>query len=709
MASDIKIRTGKYAINGVDCASCATRIENALNDRAELGDVFLNFAAGTITLDTTDLPTAREIIRDIEPGVDITDSADGIPPAESTSLARGMRIAIFAAAALLFVLGIAFNDQLHSTPGSLAEYAVFLLAYGLVGWRVLYAAARNIVRGRLFNEHFLMTIATIGAFAIHEMPEAVGVMLFYYVGEFFQDMAVDRSRRSIKSLMDIKPEFAFVKSDGEITAVAPELVRVGDTIVVRPGERVPLDGAVIEGSSFLDASALTGESTPQSVVPGSEVLAGMVNTTGLLQVSVRRNYEDSSMARILDLVENAASRKAKTEKFISVFARYYTPAVVIAAAAVAFVPPLIVPGATIADWAYRALVLLVISCPCALVISIPLGYFGGIGAASRRGILIKGANYLEALAKVKTLVLDKTGTVTEGVFHVSDVLPENGFTADELIRFGAEAESGSQHPVAQAVVEAYSGSLVDIPLERYEEMPGYGVKALVRGRQVCAGNDRMLHREEIPHENCISDSTVVYVAVDGVLAGSIKVADRIKDDAKGAVDAMRSLGVDSITMLTGDEDSVAARVASEIGVDSYHANLLPEDKVAKVEALLAATEGRGGGKLLFVGDGINDAPVISRADIGVAMGGLGSDAAVEAADVVIMDDKPSKLVVAISVARRTRAIVMQNVALALGIKAVFVVLGIAGTATMWQAVIADVGVALLAVLNATRVLASRNR
>ncbi len=706
----------KFRLNGLDCASCAVNIETALKKSSLFGEVTVNFATETLALSRGRLDEAQRIIDKVEPGVklvatanaaataaDRAASASAPAPDEPRRFENAFRIASIAAAGVLMAVGIALNSPLHDTPFAFAEYAVLISAYLLVGWKVLLSAIRNILKGNLFNENTLMSIATIGAVVIHELPEAVGVMLFFYVGEYFQDMAVGRSRRSIRALMDVRPEYANLNGENGLERVSPESVRPGSVITVKPGERIPLDGVILDGSSFVDTSALTGESAPRSVAPGDDVLAGTVNAGGLLTVRVTREFGESSVSKVLELVENAASRKAPTEQFITRFARLYTPLVVLAATLVAFVPPLVLPGAVLSEWVYRALILLVISCPCALVISIPLGYFGGIGAASRRGVLVKGANYLEALTKTTAVVFDKTGTLTEGVFSVSETAGLAGFTPEEVLEYAAHAESQSTHPIAQSIMRAFTGVVRDADVTDYREIPGHGTCVTFRNRRVLAGNDRLLHREKIPHDNCNSDSTVVYVAVDGVLAGFIKVADTIKQDAEETVRAIHALGIKRTVMLTGDEPSVAEKIAAESGIDEYYANMLPEQKVSKVEELIAS-EADAGGKLLFVGDGINDAPVISRADVGVAMGGMGSDAAVEAADVVIMDDRPSRLIDAFAVAGFTKRIVWQNIVLAMLVKAVFVALGTVGAATMWQAVFADVGVALLAVLNSIRVL-----
>ncbi|NPV53041.1 MAG: cadmium-translocating P-type ATPase [Firmicutes bacterium] len=615
-------------------------------------------------------------------------------------------------AAALFIFGLIFRRRLHETPYASMEYLVFLVAYFLVGGRVVWIALKNLARGEFFDENFLMTIATAGAILIHQLPEAVGVMLFFAVGEFFQDMAINRSRRSISALMDIRPDYANLKVEGEIQRVSPGDVAVGQVIVVKPGERIPLDGVVIQGASFVDTSALTGESVPKKVEAGERVLSGMMNGSGLLEVRIERSFAESSVSRILDLVERASARKAPTEQFITRFSRLYTPVVTAGALALAVVPPLVVPGATFGEWVYRALVLLVISCPCALVVSIPLGYFGGIGGASRQGILVKGANFLEALTHLHTVVFDKTGTLTKGVFRVSEVATRNGFSKEELLRFAALAESHSNHPIAKSIREAYleegsgeaSGGQRQQQEVGYQEIAGHGIKAHVDGRVIVVGNDRLMHRENIPHDSCDVEGTVVYVAIDGVFAGYIVISDEIKPDAARAIQGLRRLGARRIIMLTGDDEGVARMVASKLRMDGYFAELLPEDKVGKLEELESSLARRDGQKLAFVGDGINDAPVITRADVGIAMGGLGSDAAIEAADVVIMEDMPSRLVTAVEIARRTRGIIVQNIALALATKGAFIALGAVGAATMWEAVFADVGVALLAILNATRAL-----
>ena len=606
---------------------------------------------------------------------------------------------------VLFVGGLIFEEQLHNTPYSIGEYLVFIPAYLLSGWNVLTIAGRNILRGRVFDENFLMTIATLGAVAIHKLPEAVGVMLFFKIGELFQEFAIGRSRQSIRSLLEIRPDSANLKQNGDIKKVAPQTVVVGDIIIVKPGEKIPLDGEIIDGNSQIDTSALTGESVPRTVKVGETVLAGTINQTGVLTVKVTKLFGESSISRILELVENARSKKAETEKMITKFASYYTPFVVFASLGVALIPPLFISGATNADrflWVYRALVLLVISCPCGLVISIPLGYFGGIGGAAKRGILVKGSTFLDTLTAVKTVVLDKTGTLTKGVFKVAQIVPANGFSQTELMEIAAKVESQSNHPVAKSIMEAYGGKIDSSDVKDYEEIAGHGIRAKVNNQIVLAGNDRLLHRENIAHDVCNAEGTIVHLAVDNRYAGYILIADELKEDAVQAIRDLKKLGVERIVMLTGDNQAVADSVAKKLGLDSYLAELLPEGKVEAIEKLIS--QSKKGDKIVFVGDGINDAPVLARADVGIAMGGLGSDAAIETADVVIMADTPSKVAEAIQIARKTHNIVWQNIIFAMSVKGIFIALGVFGLATMWEAVFADVGVALAAIFNATRVL-----
>ncbi|MEH2408763.1 heavy metal translocating P-type ATPase [Nostoc sp.] len=602
----------------------------------------------------------------------------------------------------LYAPGVIFENQLHNTFYSIGEYLLFIPAYLLSGWSVLKTAGRNILKGRVFDETFLMAVATLGAIAIHKLPEAVGVMLFYKIGELFQDIAVSRSRNSIKALLEVRPDYANIQIEGELKKVSPEKVNIGDVIVVKPGEKIPLDGEIIDGNSQVDTSALTGESMPRTVRLGETVLAGMINKIGVLRIRVTKLFDESSIAKILDLVQNARSKKAETEKFITKFARYYTPIVVFTSLAVAVLPPLLISGATTSEWVYRALILLVISCPCGLVISIPLGYFGGIGNAAKRGILVKGSTFLDTLNAVNTVVFDKTGTLTKGVFKVAKVVPLNGFNQQELLQLAAKVESHSNHPIAQSICKAYGGKIDEFEVRDYEEIAGYGIRAKVENRVVIAGSDRLLDKEKIAHDNCLVEGTVIHLAVDDIYAGYIVIADELKEDARLAIQTLKQMGVERTVMLTGDNQAIASRIAQQLGIDTYEAELLPEEKINAIEKLIS-TAGKHG-KVIFVGDGINDAPVIARADVGMAMGGLGSDAAIETADIVIMTDAPLKVAEAIQIARKTRKIVWQNIGFALAIKGVFIGLGILGIATMWEAVFADVGVALLAILNATRAM-----
>ncbi len=587
------------------------------------------------------------------------------------------------------------------------EIAVYLISYLTLGVGVIREAVRGIAEGQVFGEHFLMSIATIGAFLIGEYPEGVAVMLFYLVGEMFQEMAVGRSRKSISALMDIRPDYANLLTEGQITRVSPADVHVGDRILVKPGERVPLDGRVTDGTSMADTAALTGESVPRFLEPESTILSGFINGSGALTVTVEKDFENSAVSRIMELVENAASRKAPTEQFITKFARYYTPVVVLAAVALALIPPLTLPGAVFSVWAYRALVFLVISCPCALVISIPLGFFAGIGAASRKGILIKGSNYLEALNRVDTVVFDKTGTLTKGVFNVVHIAPSQDFKEDELLEDAAYAESHSTHPIALSIRKKYAGSIDIERIGEYEEIPGKGARVVAEGREILAGNEALMMLYGIAIQDRYAQGTAVYVAVDRRYAGSIHIADAVKEDAASALRALKSLGVRKTVMLTGDTKGVAERIGKELELDEVYAGLLPADKVEIMETLAGGDAGKE--KIIFVGDGINDAPVLARADVGIAMGGLGSDAAIEASDIVIMNDEPSKVAVAIRIARRTRKIVTQNIVFVLVIKAAFLGLGALGAASMWAAVFADVGVAVLAVFNSMRAMNTRER
>lgn len=691
----------KYKLKNLDCASCAAKIEDNLTKLGEVKFVTVNFANSTITIDTDNLEKVKARIKEIEPEVELEDIDKEKAIVSTSELAENKWTIVKAVSGLLLLIaGMVFEKEIHNTPYHIAEYLVFGTGYLIVGWKVISSAVKNIVRGQFFDEQFLMAIATLGAFAIDQMPEAVAVMLFYVIGELFQDIAVNRSRKSIKALLEIKPEYANLSVNGETTKVSPDSIKVGDTIIVKAGEKIPLDGQVIDGDSFVDTSALTGESVPRKMKKNDLVFSGTINQTAVLTIKVTKLFSESSVSKILELVENASSKKAETEKFITTFAKYYTPVVVISALLLAILPPLLVSGQTFSEWIYRALVVLVISCPCALVISIPLGYFGGIGSASRKGILVKGSNFLDALTQVKTVVFDKTGTLTKGEFKVSEVVTSNGFTKEEILEYAAYAETNSNHPVAKSISEAFGKDIESKRMGQVEEISGHGIKAVIDGKTVLAGNDKLLHKENIEHPVCNVEGTVVHVAIDKVYMGYIIISDTLKDDAIEAIEKLKAKNIQTV-MLTGDNQFAAAAFAKKLGIDKYFYELLPEDKVKHIETLMSENKG---GKVAFVGDGINDAPVIARADIGIAMGALGSDAAIETADVVLMTDSPSKVALAIDVAKTTRNIVWQNIYFAMGVKLAFIVLGVFGVATMWEAVFGDMGVALIAVFNAIRIL-----
>lgn len=579
-------------------------------------------------------------------------------------------------------------------------FVIYLVPYLVIGYDIVYKAARNISHGQVFDENFLMMIATFGAFGVGEYSEAVAVMLFYQVGELFQGYAVGKSRQSISDMMDICPEYANIEEDGVLKQVDPDDVEVGSIIVVKPGERIPLDGIVVEGESLIDTAALTGESVPRSAKAGDEIISGCVNGSGTLKVKTTKEFDDSTVAKILELVENASSKKAKVENFITRFAKYYTPVVTIGAVILAILPPLIIGGGW-AEWIQRACIFLVISCPCALVISVPLGFFGGIGAASKIGVLVKGSNYLEAVAEMTTIVFDKTGTLTKGEFKVTDVITENG-SKEELIELAALGEGYSNHPIANSIREAYGKELDLNRVTNTEEIAGHGIKAVIDGKTVLLGNEKLMKSESIFYTSCKSMGTVVYVACNGVFEGAVVISDTIKDGAKEAISDMKQVGVRHTVMLTGDRREAAETVAQTLGIDEVHAELLPGGKVEQVEALLKAEKQKE--RLAFVGDGINDAPVLTRADIGIAMGSMGSDAAIEAADIVLMDDDVTKIASVVKIARKTLRIVKQNIVFALAIKALVLILGALGMANMWEAVFADVGVSVIAILNSMRTL-----
>lgn len=695
----------EYVLDGLDCSNCAQKIENGVKSIKGIDGCAVNFAASTLTV-SADGKEERWVtnkvekkVKSIDPHVRVRQkhkkksADDGYRHRMINMLIRMAATVIIGAAAYL----------VHS--GTI-EFFLFLAAYLIIGGDIIIRAVKNIARGQVFDEHFLMALATIGAFLIQQYPEGVAVMLFYQIGELFQGAAVSRSRKSITALMDIRPDYANVKTENGIELVSPEDVQTGDIIVVNPGESIPLDGKIVQGSAMVDTSALTGESVPRKAAEGQDVMSGFINQNGVLHIEVTKGYQESAVSKILDLVQNASSRKARTENFITKFAKYYTPAVVIIAVLLAFVPPLVLPGAAFSDWVYRALIFLVISCPCALVVSIPLGFFGGIGAASKAGVLVKGSNYLEALNQVKYAVFDKTGTLTKGSFEVTEIKPAEGFTKESLLEAAAYAELHSQHPIAESVRKAYGKLLSSDAIESYEEISGHGIFAKVNGTEILAGNKKLMEREQIKGVPVLNAGTIVHIAVDQRYAGAIIIADEVKEDAAQAIADLKSFGIRQTVMLTGDSKQTGEAVGKQLGIDEVYAELLPQDKVARVEALEAKLSPNE--KLIFVGDGINDTPVLARADIGAAMGGLGSDAAVEAADVVLMTDQPSKIAEAIRIAKRTRRIVWQNIGFALGVKAIFLILGAFGIATMWEAVFSDVGVTLLAVANAMRVMRLKN-
>jgi len=697
-----------YELKNLDCPHCAAKIEDELKKIDGLSDATVNFASKTVRINEDLEEKAEEAIKKVDPNIKLiskksssfshhTNDEDEERDTFRTKLFR----IIFSF--LFLIAGIILSPKLHGRF-EIIEYSLFVISYILAGKNVLKSAFSNIFRGQIFDENFLMTIATLGAFAIHQLPEAASVMLFYCIGEYLQSLAVNRSRKSIGDLMDIRPDYANLVTDKGIIRVLPETVNIGDTIFIRPGEKIPLDGEVVEGASYLDTSTLTGESVPRSVETGDKIMAGMINMEGTLKVKVEKTFEDSSVSKILELVQNASSRKAKTEQIITKFARYYTPLVVLAAAAIALIPPVIIPGESFSKWIYRALTMLVISCPCALVISVPLGYFGGIGGASRKGILVKGANFIDILADLDIAVFDKTGTLTEGVFKVSRIVPVNGFTQEELLRFAAYAEAYSNHPISRSIIEAYGKPINDSEIKGYKEIAGRGVMAKVKDKQILAGNEKLLKSEEIEAnlDNKGIVGTVVHIAIDDRYAGYILIADKIRQDAAKTIKELKNLGIKKVVMLTGDAKETAENVAKELGIDEYYAELLPEEKVEKLEELKYYNGSRN--NTAFIGDGINDAPVLACADVGIAMGGLGSDAAIEAADIVIMEDALSKIPQAVKMARYTKKIIMQNITGALGVKLIFLAMGALGIANMWEAVFADVGVALLAVMNSIRTL-----
>ncbi|MEG0843953.1 MAG: heavy metal translocating P-type ATPase [Romboutsia sp.] len=695
-------------LGGLNCAHCAEVINEKVSKLEEVESSNLNFINKKLIFEVKEdlniemvIDKVIDIINSTEPGLDIQINHGKIKESKNTEVKSDIDkkdLIKLVIGALVYIFGI---YQTATGFESNITNIMFLVAYFIVGGEVLLKAVKNAVRGQMFDENFLMSIATIGALIIGELPEAVGVMLFYKTGEFLQGMAVGKSRKSISALMEIRPDYANLKTGSDTKVVSPEEIRIGDIIVVKPGEKVPIDGIVIDGLSMLDTSALTGESVLREVYVGDDVLSGVINKDSLLTIKVTKEFGESTVSKILDLVENASSKKSKTENFITKFSKYYTPAVVVGAMVVAFIPPIVIPGASFNEWLYRGLVFLVVSCPCALVLSIPLSFFSGIGFASKNGILIKGSNYLEALRNVDTVVFDKTGTLTKGVFDVTKINPV-GISEEELLEYAALAEGNSNHPIAKSILKYYNKDVDLNKIESYEEVAAYGIKISYNGDFILAGNEKLMRKENILYYPAKEVGTVVYLSVNKVYRGYIIISDEVKDDSKEAIKKLKSIGIKQVVMLTGDNEKVANSIASEIGVDKVYANLLPNEKVDKLEEIY---EGRSEKeKVIFVGDGINDAPVLARADIGIAMGGLGSDAAIEAADVVLMTDEPSKISRAIEIASKTNKIVWQNIIFALVIKAIVLVLSAGGVATMWEAIFADVGVALIAVLNAMRAM-----
>lgn len=695
-------------LQGLNCANCAAKIENKVSKLKGIESASLNFVSKTLSISIEDgednellINKIKDIINSTEPGLKIIvknqEDHEFSKIEEPNQEESKKELILLILAIILYATAMIFKFS------NTIEFILFFISYLLAGAEVIINAIKNILKGQLFDENFLMTLATVGAFAIKQYPEAVAVMLFYQIGEFIQDKAVDHSRKSIGELMDIRPDYANLIINNEAKKVSPQQVKVGDIIEVRPGEKVPLDGNVIEGISSVNTSALTGESIPREIFPGTEVLSGFVNNNGLLKIQVTKEFSESTVTKILDLVQNASSRKAPTENFVTKFAKVYTPVVVFIAAFLAIVPPLILHDTSFSQWIYRALIFLVISCPCALVISIPLGFFGGIGAASKKGILVKGSNYLEALNSIDTVVFDKTGTLTKGVFKVTKIEALNGISKEELLEYASYAESYSDHPIATSILKEYKKEIDKSEISNYAELPGYGVSVEYKGKKILAGNAKLMEKESIAIESKELLGTVVHIALDSKYVGFIFISDEIKEDSMDAIKVLKEMGIKTV-MLTGDAKAIGSEVASKLGLDEYYCELLPQHKVQKLEELKAGEKKKG--KIAFVGDGINDAPSLALADVGIAMGGLGRDAAIEASDIVIMDDSISKMDIGIKIGKRTRKIVWQNIIFALGIKFIVLSMGAFGMATIWEAVFADVGVTLIAVINSMRTMRS---
>ena len=687
----------QLTLEGLNCANCARKIEEKVGKMEGVKESNLNFTTTTLNVklerkvkEEHAINEIKKIVEALEPHVKVEKKISGKTNVQRAKFEVKPTLIIGTILYLIAVIG--------DFKGALA-LILFVASYLLIGGKVVLTAIKNIARGQLFDENFLMTVATIGAFSISEYPEAVAVMLFYEIGETIQGYAVNKSRSSISSLMDIRADYANIIIDGKEKKVSPETVKVEDVILVKPGEKVPLDGVVIEGESFIDTSALTGESVPKKIVPNDEILSGGINTSGLLKVKVTKKFGESTVSRILEMVENAASKKADTEKFITKFAKVYTPIVVVLAILIAVIPSIFIKDALFSTWLYRALVFLVVSCPCALVVSVPLGFFAGIGGASKKGVLVKGSNYLELLKDLETVVFDKTGTLTEGVFSVTEI-NTNGIDKEKLIEVAAMAESFSNHPIAISIIKEYGKEIDKEVIKEYKEISGHGIKAVINNEEVLVGNSKLMNEFNILYNEVDSIGTVVYCAINGEFKGSIVISDKIKENAVEALINLKKAGVKKTVMLTGDNKKTAYKVGEKINIDEVHSELLPLDKVREVEELLKRSNKNG--KLAFVGDGVNDAPVLARADIGIAMGGIGSDAAIEAADIVLMKDDINALVDAINVSKKTNKILWQNIVFALGIKLLVMVLGTFGIANMWTAVFADVGVTIIAIINSTR-------
>ena len=706
--STVVLMKKELMLNGLTCAHCASVIDEKVKHIDGVKNSNLNFTNKKLSVEIDCdneekiIKNIIDIINDTEPGLDIQIEGQREIKEDKTqkSIKNNEKLNLLKIIAGAIVFIFAFYQEIAGRENKYS-LLIFLVAYLLVGSDVLYKALRNITKGRIFDENFLMSVATIGAIAIGELSEAVGVMLFYKIGEYLQELAVGKSRKSISELMQIRPDMANLKLGNTIKVVNPEDVNIGDYIIVKPGEKVPLDGVVIEGSSMMDTSALTGESVLRTVKKGDNLLSGFINKNALLTVQVTKDFSESTASKILDMVENASSKKSKTENFISVFSRYYTPIVVGLALLIAILPPIFMQGATFSEWIHRGLIFLVVSCPCALVLSIPLSYFSGIGVASKQGVLIKGSNYLEALRYVDTVVFDKTGTLTEGVFDVVKVKPVN-ISEDELIKFASIAEVNSNHPIAKSILNYYNKEINLNNIEEYEERASHGIRVKYENNIILAGNEKLMASNNIKIEKSTDVGTVVYIAINNEFKGYIVIADKIKTDSEEAIRLIKEQGIKETVMLTGDNKEVANFVAKKLKLDKVFSNLLPNEKVEKIEELYKNRIEKE--KIAFVGDGINDAPVLARVDVGIAMGGLGSDAAIEAADVVIMTDEPSKIAQGIKISKKTYKIVWQNIIFALGIKIIVMVLGATGIASMWDAVFADVGVALIAVLNAMRIM-----